>query len=125
MIASKENHPILDRLAGYAISYYRDFVRPDKHYRAPEGVEIIALGQLADKLEALGADAEHEAIQTEVYAIGKENGYENLRDWFKALYETLLGQSQGPRMGSFLALYGVDESVTLIRRALAGEDLAN
>jgi lysyl-tRNA synthetase, class I len=122
--AKPENHPILDRLAGYAIAYYQDFVRPNKNYRAPEGVEVTALGQLADKLEALGADAEHEAIQTEVYAIGKENGYENLRDWFKALYETLLGQSQGPRMGSFLALYGVNESVTLIRRALAGEDLS-
>jgi lysyl-tRNA synthetase class 1 len=122
--AKPENHPILDRLAGYAIAYYRDFVRPDKHYRAPEGQEIEALGQLADKLEELGADAEHEAVQSEVYAIGKANGYENLRDWFKALYETLLGQSQGPRMGSFLALYGVDESVALIRRALAGEDLS-
>jgi len=99
-------------------------VRPNKNYRAPEGGEIAALEDLASKLEALGAEAENEAIQTEVYAIGKAHGYENLRDWFKALYETLLGQSQGPRMGSFLALYGVNESVTLIRRALAGEDLS-
>ncbi len=121
--AKPENHPILDRLAGYAIAYYRDFVRPNKHYRAPVDVEQAALGELAAKLEELGAGAAAEDIQFEVYEVGKRHGYENLRDWFKALYETLLGQSQGPRMGSFLALYGVDESVALIRRALAGEDL--
>ena len=63
-------------------------------------------------------------IQNEVYAIGKSHEFENLRDWFRALYEILLGQEQGPRMGSFAALYGLEETKELIRRALAGEDLA-
>ena len=67
----------------------------------------------------LGADAE--AIQNEVYEVGKTNGFTNLRDWFKAMYEVLFGQAQGPRMGSFIALYGVPETIALIRRALAGE----
>ena len=65
-----------------------------------------------------------ETIQTEVYEIGKKHEFENLRDWFKALYEVLLGQSQGPRFGSFVALYGKDESVALIDRVLAGESAA-
>ena len=65
-----------------------------------------------------------ETIQNQIYEVGKRHAYENLRRWFQALYEMLLGQTQGPRMGSFVALYGLDESVTLIRRALKGEDLA-
>ena len=68
--------------------------------------------------------AEAEAIQAQVYEVGKRHPFADLKAWFRALYEILLGQSTGPRMGSFIALYGIDESVTLIRRALAGEDLA-
>jgi lysyl-tRNA synthetase class 1 len=63
-------------------------------------------------------------VQNQVYEVGKQHGFENLRDWFKALYETLLGREQGPRMGSFIALYGVQETLTLIRRVLAGEDIS-
>ncbi|HIC80131.1 MAG TPA: lysine--tRNA ligase, partial [Kiloniellaceae bacterium] len=62
-------------------------------------------------------------IQAEVYAVGKEHGFANLRDWFKALYEILLGQDQGPRMGSFMALYGLQESLALIDQALEGQSL--
>ena len=71
--------------------------------------------------EVLGADAEAEAIQYEVYEVGKRHAFDPLRRWFQALYETLLGQSQGPRFGSFIALYGRDETVALIERVLAGE----
>jgi lysyl-tRNA synthetase class 1 len=122
--AAPENYPILDRLAGYAIAYYRDFVRPSKDYRVPDETERAALEDLVAKLDELGQGASHEDVQFEVYEVGKRHGFENLRDWFKALYETLLGQSQGPRMGSFIALYGVEETTTLIRRVLAGEKLA-
>ena len=76
------------------------------------------------ELAALTAGASAEDIQNIVYEIGKDGGFENLRDWFKALYETLLGSSAGPRMGSFVALYGKPETVRLIRRVLAKEDLA-
>ncbi|HAD87818.1 MAG TPA: lysine--tRNA ligase [Rhodospirillaceae bacterium] len=119
-----ENAPFLDDLVGYAINYYRDFVKPEKTYRAPTDGERAALDDLAGALRAMAADTPAEDIQTEVYEVGKRHGFENLRDWFKALYEILLGQSQGPRMGSFIALYGIPESVALIEKALAGEDLA-
>ncbi|MFI4989250.1 MAG: lysine--tRNA ligase, partial [Alphaproteobacteria bacterium] len=114
--ATPEGHPLLDRLAGYALAYYRDFVRPAKHYRAPTTQERAALEDLLGVLERLPAGASGEAIQTEIYEIGKRHGFANLRDWFKALYEVLLGQSQGPRMGSFIALYGVPETLSSCAR---------
>jgi lysyl-tRNA synthetase class 1 len=122
--ATPENHPILDRLAGYAVAYYQDVVKPTKRYRAPDATERAALEELAAVLEAMPEGASAEDLQSEVYEIGKRHGFESLRDWFRALYEVLLGQSQGPRMGSFIALYGVPETIALIRRALAGEDLS-
>jgi len=121
--ATPENSPILDQLVGYAINYYADFVKPNKSYRAPNDQERAALEDLKAKLESMAADASAEDIQTEVYEVGKAHGFENLREWFKACYEVLLGQEQGPRMGSFIALYGVAESAELIGKALAGEDL--
>ena len=117
--ASPESAPMLDALAGHAVNYYHDFVKPERRYRAPDARERAALDALAGALETLPDDAE--AIQYEVYEIGKRHGFEPLRAWFNALYETLLGQSQGPRMGSFIALYGRAETIALIRRVLAGE----
>lgn len=122
--ASPETAPMLDRLVEYAINYYQDFVRPNKSYRKASDGERQALADLADRLRALPDDADAEAIQTEVYEIGKRDDFADLKDWFKALYEVLLGQSQGPRMGSFFALYGRDESLTLIERAIRGDDMA-
>ena len=84
--------------------------------------EASALGDLLAAFEGLSASALAEDIQNEVYAIGKAHEFENLRDWFRALYEILLGQEQGPRMGSFAALYGLEETKELIRRVLAGEE---
>ena len=122
--ATPENSPILDKLVEYAINYYNDFVKPNKKFRAPTDQERAALEELKTKLSAMASDTTGQDIQTEVYEVGKTHGFENLRDWFKACYEVLLGQEQGPRMGSFIALYGIDETVTLIERALAGEDLS-
>ncbi len=124
--ATPETAPILDRLVGYAVAYYRDFVKPAKRYRAPNDEEKAALADLAAALEALPADADAEITQTEVYEVGKRHPAfaGDLKGWFRALYQILLGQDRGPRMGSFVALYGRDETVSLIRRALAGEDLA-
>ncbi|MGE3143447.1 MAG: lysine--tRNA ligase [Hyphomonadaceae bacterium] len=120
--ASAQTHPRLDTLCGYALRYYEDFVKPAKRFRAPSEKERAALEALAAKFEALPADlADGEAIQNDVYEIGKTAGFEPLRDWFKALYEVLLGQTQGPRFGSFAAIFGVRETAALIRRALAGE----
>jgi lysyl-tRNA synthetase, class I len=108
----------LDKLVGYALNYYRDFIKPKKKYRKPSDMERLAL---EDLLESLGkVEDSAEAIQTEVYEIGKRHPFGELRAWFKALYETLLGQEQGPRMGSFIALYGKAETAKLIRAALDG-----
>lgn len=116
--ASAEAYPELDRLIDHALAYHRDFIAPTLKRRAPEGVEVAALQRLDDALAALPADASAEAIQNEVYEIGKTGGFAELRDWFRALYETLLGSSQGPRMGSFIRLYGIDNSRRLIAQAL-------
>ena len=119
-----ESAPILDQLTEYAVNYYKDFVKPNKSFRPAEGMELEALADLAKTLAELPADSDAETIQTQVYEVGKRHPFEDLRSFFRALYEILLGQSQGPRMGSFIALYGLEETGKLIARALAGEDLA-
>jgi lysyl-tRNA synthetase class 1 len=122
--ASPKTLPILDELVGCAINYYRDFVKPKKQYRQPDSLEKAALEDLATVLSGIGEGADAGAIQSEVYEVGKRHPFPDLKAWFAALYEILLGQSQGPRMGSFIAVYGVPESIILIRKAIAGEDLA-
>ena len=117
--ATPETHPELDRLVGYALAYFRDRVAPSLQVRAPSEQEKAAMQDLVQRLDALPADADAESYQTEVFEAGKAHGFENLRDWFKALYECLLGQSQGPRMGSFIALYGREGIKRLISEALA------
>jgi len=119
-----DNAPILDNLVEYAIRYYQDFIRPEKQYRRPTADEAAALTDLRDGLKVLSADVSAEEIQSLVYEIGKRDAFPDLKAWFRALYEILLGQSQGPRMGSFIALYGRQESIDLIERALAGETLS-
>jgi lysyl-tRNA synthetase, class I len=116
--ANPADHPELDALVGHALAYNRDVVAPTLQRRKPEGVEVAALERLDRELAALPSDATAEDIQNIVYTIGNEGGFEQLRDWFKALYETLLGSSAGPRMGSFIALYGIDNSRKLIADAL-------
>jgi lysyl-tRNA synthetase, class I len=116
--ASAEKYPELNALIGHALTYNRDFVAPTLQRRKPEGVEVAALSRLDSELAGLAPGATAEDIQNIVYEIGKTGGFENLRDWFKALYETLLGSSAGPRMGSFIALYGVANTRGLIAEAL-------
>jgi lysyl-tRNA synthetase class 1 len=115
---SPETHPELDALIGYAAAYFRDFVKDSLHRRAPDDKEAEALRDLDLQLSQMPTQASAEDIQHMVFEVGKAHGFENLRDWFKALYETLLGTSQGPRMGSFIALYGIDNSRRLIAEAL-------
>jgi lysyl-tRNA synthetase class 1 len=119
--ATPESEPLLDRLAGYAVAYYEDFVRPSKQFREADAKERAAMEDLVGRFRALPAGTtDAEAIQNEVYAVGKDHGFEPLRAWFQALYEVLLGQSQGPRFGSFAAVYGLDKTIALIEQALAG-----
>jgi lysyl-tRNA synthetase, class I len=121
--ADAVTYPELDRLIDNAMAYTRDFIAPTLHRRKPAGLEVAALQMLDAELAKLDDDAAAEDIQNIVYAIAKDEtlGFENLRDWFRALYETLLGSSAGPRMGSFIALYGIANSRRLIKEALAME----
>ncbi|TNF17754.1 MAG: lysine--tRNA ligase [Rhodobacteraceae bacterium] len=141
--ATAETHPGMDQAAGHAVRYFQDFVKPAKVFRAPTDQERAALEDLAKALgdgdfarEMIakknaqeGKDdtlpevdfADEEFLQSIVFAVGKVHGFEPLRDWFKAIYEVLMGASQGPRFGGFIALYGVEETRELIAQGLAGE----
>jgi lysyl-tRNA synthetase class 1 len=142
--AAPETHPGLDAAAGNAVRYFQDFVKPQRVFRSPDAKERAAMEDLVaalkDEGKALDLIAQKNALagkeddplpevdwqsdeflQSVVFALGKVHGFEPLRDWFKALYEVLLGASEGPRFGGFIALYGVDETVALIERGLAGD----
>jgi len=144
--ASPEGNPDLDQAAGFAIRYFNDFVKPNRVFRLPTEQERAAMEELvaclgdADKaLDVIarknaqeGKDtplpqvdwSDDEFLQSIVFAIGKTHGFEPLRAWFSALYEVLLGASQGPRFGGFIALYGLEETKALIAEALAGKLVA-
>ena len=117
--ASPENNPQLDQAASFAISYYNDFVKPKKVYRLATATEKEALIDLRDMLQNFSGDRDAEELQSIVFACGRDK-FDPLRDWFKALYQVLLGADQGPRFGGFIALYGVEETVDLIEKALDG-----
>ena len=118
--ATAETHPDLDAAAGFAVRYYNDFVKPTKTFRAPNEQERAALEDLLGRLKSYEGANSAEELQSLVFAVGKDHSFENLRDWFKAIYEVLLGQSQGPRFGGFIALYGLNETASLIEQGLAG-----
>ena len=120
--ASPETTPFLAKLVDHAVRYYRDRVAPTKSYRAPTEAEVAAFTALHEALAAFeGQDATAEDLQTAVFTVGKGANYENLRAWFQALYQVLLGQDQGPRFGSFIALYGVAETRELLMQGIKGE----
>lgn len=119
--ATPEKAPLLDRLVKYAIAYYADFVKPHKTYATPDDVQKAALTDLRNALEKLPEDADPQTVQSAVYEIGKAHEFASLKEWFKLLYTTLLGQETGPRMGGFFALYGLKESIALIDTVLSGK----
>ena len=114
-----QNHPILDNLTEYALNYFRDKVEPNKNYKIPNDKEKIIFNNLIEKLKNIPQNAKPEEIQTIVYSAGKENGYkDNLREWFKLIYEVLFGEADGPRMGFFINFFGVEETIELINQKL-------
>ena len=114
--AKPENNQILDSLTENAIKFFKDKLKPNKIYKKPSEQEKKALTNLANKIEKIREDMQPEEIQTIVYSVGKENGYEeNLRDWFKLIYQVLFGDTDGPRMGFFVSFFGVKETVKLIK----------
>jgi lysyl-tRNA synthetase, class I len=131
---SPQTHPRLDRLVGHAVRYFRDFVRPAKVYRLPNDAERAALSELSEALRPLEGSRDAEALQAVVYEVGRTHFPDTsgkskspdgrpgvARTWFSTIYQILLGQDQGPRFGSFVALYGVAETRALIAKALSGE----
>ncbi len=132
---SPETHPLLDQLAGYAVRYYADFVKPRKKFRPADEVETEALRALSASLATAKPGSSAEELQTIIYDVGRaipryqdpkakgatpeKPGVSNA--WFNAIYEVLLGEEKGPRFGSFVALYGVPETRALIDKALSGE----
>ena len=117
-IKEKEN-PIFDQLINYAIKYFNDVVKLNKKFKKPNQEEKLALNNLAEKLRECNESMSPEAIQTIVYSAGKENGYkENLRDWFKMIYEVIFGDENGPRLGFFISFFGVKETIDLIKNKI-------
>ena len=114
--ANPENNPILDSLTKHAIEFFKDKLKPKKIYKKPNEKEKNALTKLAQSIEKINDNTPPEEIQTIVYSVGKENGYEkNLRDWFKLIYQVLFGDIDGPRMGFFISFFGVQETIKLIK----------
>jgi len=129
-----QTHPELGRLVTYAIRYFNDFVKPTKQFRAADEVERETLSALDVKLGTLPADADSNIIQNAMLDVAR--GIERYQDhnkvspeggpgvsvsFFQMLYEVLIGQTRGPRFGSFVALYGIAETQALIRDTLAGK----
>ena len=112
---SEENYPIFDNLINYAIQYFNDVIKQKKKYKKPNSGEKSALKALIKNLESCNDQMSPEDIQTIIYTTGKENGYkDNLRDWFKLIYEVVFGDENGPRMGYFISFFGVNETKQLI-----------
>jgi lysyl-tRNA synthetase, class I len=112
---SEKEHPIFDNLVGYAIKYFNDVIKTQKKYKKPSDEEKSALESLIETLDKCNDEMKPEDIQTLIYSTGKENGYsENLRDWFKLIYEVVFGVENGPRMGFFISFFGVKETKDLI-----------
>jgi lysyl-tRNA synthetase class 1 len=113
------DYPILDSLTKYALKYFKDVIKPNKKYRKPNQQEKKALQDLSKRLENCKDQIDPEAIQTIVYSVGKDNGYEkNLREWFKAVYEIIFGDQDGPRMGFFISFFGIKETIELINKSI-------
>ena len=113
---SEKDHPIFDNLVGYAIKYFNDVIKAKKKYKIPDQIEKKALEALISTLDKCNDKMTPEEIQTLIYSTGKENGYsENLRDWFKLIYEVVFGEENGPRMGYFVSFFGLKETIELMK----------
>ncbi len=115
----EKDYPIFDGLVGYAIKYFNDVIKSQKNYKLPDKDEKLALEALIKTLEKCNDQMSPEDIQTLIYSTGKENGYsENLRDWFKLIYQVIFGDENGPRMGFFISFFGVNETKELIMKKI-------
>jgi lysyl-tRNA synthetase class 1 len=116
--ANQNNDKFLNQLAQFAVIYYNDFIKPYKKYLAPNEKQKEILLSILKILENLDPNTDNVFIQNKIYDIGMGAGYENLRDYFKDLYQILLGQIEGPRLGTFIKLYGIAQTIELIKEKL-------
>ncbi|MDR0631386.1 MAG: lysine--tRNA ligase [Holosporales bacterium] len=121
--ATPENANLLDKLIHHAVAYYHDFVKPNLRYRDPSEIEKTAIRELFDELQKVEAELSADELQCIVFEVGKKHPFDNLRQWFQGLYEVLLGNSEGPRMGSFIALFGVENMCQLINEKTKNKDV--
>lgn len=117
--ASEAENAAAESMIGFAGRYFEDFIKPTKKFRAPTDKERAALEMLSARLKEIGDGGSEDDYQTAVFDAGKAQDYENIRDWFKGLYEVVFGQSEGPRMGAFTKIFGAGEMARLIDEALA------
>ena len=117
----KEDNKLLNELLGYGVVFYKEFILPNKKYRNPSDKEKIGFKKLIEVLKTSSTDEEPEEIQTKIYEIGMSLKFENLKDWFSAFYQVILGQDQGPRLGSFIKFYGLKKTILLLEEKLLDE----
>ena len=111
---NKKDNRLLNKLLEFGVNYYKKFILPNKKYRNPTEKEKEGFKKLINLLKESSLDDEAEEIQTKIYDIGMSLQYENLKDWFSAFYQVILGQNQGPRLGSFIKFYGIKKTITLL-----------
>ncbi len=114
----RKNHLFLNKLLEFGVNYYKKFILPNKCYRLPSTKEILGFKMMIEMLKKLNGNENSEDIQTKIYDIGMKLEFENLKEWFSAFYEVILGQNQGPRIGSFIKFYGINETLKLFEKAI-------
>ena len=114
----KKDYPYLEKLLQFGVEYYNKFVLPEKKYREPNEKETLGFKQLISSLKELEDDIKAEDIQTIIYEIGMSLKFDPLREWFTAFYQVILGQDQGPRLGSFIKFYGIKKTISLVKEKL-------
>ena len=115
----EKEYPIFDKLVEYAIKYFNDVVKPKKQFKKPNDKEKKALNELVVHLKGCKDNMDPESIQTIVYSVGKKTGYkDNLREWFKLIYQVIFGDEEGPRMGFFISFFGIKETIDLINKKI-------
>ena len=110
---------MINELLNYGVQYYNEFVLPNKKYRKPNEIEITGFRKIIEELKKIDENCQPEDIQTKIYQIGMDLKFENLRDWFSAFYQVVLGQDQGPRLGSFIKFYGIEKTINLLEERLS------
>ena len=114
----RSKFPLVHKLLEYGVQYYNKFVLPKKKYRKPDEKEKLGFKKIIEMLSKLEDNCEAEEIQTQIYDIGMQLGFDNLKDWFSAFYQVILGQDQGPRLGSFIKFFGISQTIALLKERL-------